>query len=133
MLGKFDESLTYCDTLLKTNECNVMALNLKGVINMNSSNLEMASEYFSKSIECSNVFVDGYINRSLTYIKLGNNGQALYDVNRAIQLDPTNSLAFLIRAQIKHNLNDNTACNDLNEAIRFGMEVSDENKKAICQ
>lgn len=131
-LGNLNKSFSLCDTLLKYNECNTMALNLKGVIQKDSLLVEGAIDYFTKSIECSAFFVDGFINRSMMYLKKGNYTSAVYDANKAIHLDGKNSLAYLIRAQSKFYLKDKTACSDLNKAIELGMQISQKDRKIIC-
>jgi len=131
-LGNLNDSHSLCDSLLIINNCNTRALNLKGIIQRDSTNVEKAIDCFTKTLECSPYYIDGFINRSMMYLNKGDYSKAIYDVNKAIEQDNRNSLAYLVRAQAKYYLNDKTACSDLDKAIELGMQISDEDRKMIC-
>ncbi|MEM9822557.1 MAG: hypothetical protein AAF985_15860, partial [Bacteroidota bacterium] len=128
-----DLSTNYCDSLLTINDCHLKGLNLKGVIQMNEGQVNTAINYFTMAINCSNYYIDAYINRSLMYLKQGRNKEALGDADKAISIDDKSGLAYLIRAQIKTNLDDASACKDLDQSIALGMSVSEEQRKLICK
>lgn len=132
-LGRSNESFSLCDSLLKIRECYTMAINLQGVIYMDSLKNDKAIEYFTKAIECSSIFVDAYINRGLMYFKIGENANALFDINQALKKGSRSNLAYLLRAHIKYKLKDETACSDLETAIKLGSQVSEADRNAICQ
>ncbi|MGL4524900.1 MAG: tetratricopeptide repeat protein [Spirochaetia bacterium] len=56
----------------------------------NQGNYEDARAYFSLALKMDPAFVDAYINRSATNIKLTRFNEALNDASRALQLQPNN-------------------------------------------
>lgn len=73
-----------------------------------------------------------YSNKAFAHYKLGEYDQALEDINKSLDIDPSNSYAYKNRALIHIALKNATeACNDLRTAInmnyttRFGNEVKE--------
>jgi len=62
-----------------------------------------------------------YVNRGLANSHLGNHKQALEDSNKAIELDPKNSIAYANRGFTYQKLGNNKqSINDYKTAARLG-------------
>lgn len=132
-LGRVEEAIMMCDSVLNNRDCYVQAMNLKGVAQMDVGNAEEALSTFKSGISCSPYHTDFHINKGIAYIKLGKNEEAIKQMDIALGMAPANGLAYLIRAQAKHNLGDKSACKDLDKAISLGITVSEQQREAICR
>ena len=133
-LGNREESLLMCDSILNSLDCHVMATNLKGVIQMDLKNFEAAIFTFKSGTACSPYYEDFHINKAIALIGLGNNKDALKQIDFTLTIAPNSGLAYLVRAQARHNLGDATAaCQDLKKAVELGMVVSEDQKRAYCK
>ena len=128
-LGTFEA----CDSILSIKSCHVQVFNLRGVIYLDKKDYAKALKEFETAIVCSPVFMEGFLNRGITNMKMGKYQNALYDINKAITLNPGSGMAYLIRAQIKDKTKDTSACEDLEKAMMLGQEVSVDMQEEICQ
>lgn len=132
-LGKLNESLEMCDSILNNLDCHVMATNLKGVIQMDSKEYEAALSTFKSGIACSPYYADLHINKGIALIKMGRNEDAVKQMDFTLTFVPDSGLAYLIRAQAKHNIGDKSACKDIDKAISLGISLSEKQRNAVCK
>jgi tetratricopeptide (TPR) repeat protein len=133
VLGRREECIKMCDSILNNRKCYVMASNLKGIVQSELSQNEKALASFEYGLSCSPNYVDLLINKSIVLVSLNRSEEALLVVNQALFQAPNNGLAYLIRAQIKHNIGNATACDDLSSAIKLGMSISEAQRASICK
>lgn len=132
-LGDHLGALNTCDSILSISDCHVQALNFKGVIYLDLNENDNAFKQFNKAIECSPNFIDGFINRSIIYMKQGKYQNALFDVNKVLKLMPDSNVAYYLRAKIKKEINDDSACEDLEKAMALNLKISLIEKNTICK
>lgn len=132
-LGKLTESLEMCDSILNNLECHVMATNLKGVIQMDLKEFEAALSTFKSGIACSPYYADFHINKGIAFIKMGRHEDAIKQMDFTLTIAPNSGLAYLIRAQAKHNIGDKSACKDIDKAISLGISINEQQRKAVCK
>ena len=131
-LGDTLATFELCDSILSIKPCHVQVFNLRGTIHLNKQDYAKARKEFETAIVCSPVFFEGHLNRGITNMKMGKFQNALYDINKAVALDPNSGIAYFVRAQIKQKTQDTSACEDLEKAIRLNQQVSSDIQKEIC-
>jgi len=73
-----------------------------------------------------------YLYRGQTNLKLGNTQAALSDFDEAINLDPSYSDAYLMRAVTNYNVNPEKVCPDLQSAIDNGNQSAQKLFDIVC-
>lgn len=132
-LGKLNEALEMCDSILNNLHCHVMAANLKGVIQMDLKEYEAALSTFKSGLACSPYYADFHINKGIVLIKMGRHEDAIKQMDFTLTIVPNSGLAYLIRAQAKHNIGDKSACKDIDKAISLGISISEQQRNAVCK
>ena len=90
--------------LIKANESTVY--DLKGVVALGRDNLVQAAAYFRKAIQLDSNNAMAWYNLSITQHKNQFSKAALESINKAIQLQPTLSIAYFDRAILHKELGD---------------------------
>ncbi|MBK6830005.1 MAG: tetratricopeptide repeat protein [Flavobacteriales bacterium] len=69
-------------------------------------NSELALQHYTNAIQKDIAFADAYMKRAMLLSRLGQNTQALADMDRALELNPYSEYIFDRRAKVKFLLND---------------------------
>jgi Tfp pilus assembly protein PilF len=80
---------------------------------------------------------EDYLNSAVAHVRSKETDEALNDLNEAIELDPRNAMAFLLRGNLRERKKEvEQALSDYNEAIKLapdapGMEVGYNNRSVM--
>jgi len=132
MKGNKIEARNACKKVLESNPTYPEAYNIIGAIMMDEEKYLDAVFNFNQAIEHRPNYLDAYFNRYLCSIKLGQIENALRDLNTVIELRPNTPSYYLYRAQLKNQMGNETACEDLQSALRLGVQLTQEEINTIC-
>lgn len=104
--------------LVKSSYCQTPTTYInRGLVKEKSKDYAGAVAEYTKAIEMDSLSVDAYLSRGGCQIQLGNNKEALSDLNKAVRLYPT-SMSYSRRAQVQFYLDDlKAAIEDCTKAI----------------
>jgi len=74
-----------------------LALNIQGLSKYNNEQYEEALPLFNQAIELDAEYADAYFNRGMTHVELKNDAQAIDDLQKAMELDPQNHGASVLK------------------------------------
>lgn len=100
-----------------------VALDLKGIIQMNLGNINSAISLFSKAIDLDPSFAIAFHNRSLCYKILGNYKLAEEDLNRAISINNDYANFYFTKGLLSEKMNDESS------AVENYKKAIDKNDK----
>lgn len=136
--AKYQEAELVYTTLIQEDSSRVEAYYFMGVTKgMLCHNLHEGCDesilYLSKAIAIDPTFRKAYYNRALSELHLEEYNKAISDLNKAIELDSTDSDYFRNRGGIYYILgNKERACEDTKHAIRLGAEYRPGQLDTIC-
>lgn len=125
-LGKPDEAVADYDHALSMLPGNRIMMFNKALAQEDMKDFDAASETFAALLKQHPGFSNGYLGRARLSLELGDTVSAVADLDKAIQLDPNMTNAYVMRADIAIRNEDNysQALNDMNEAIKLEPHYS---------
>lgn len=82
---------------------------------------EGALRAFAKSLDLDPAYQRAYLNRGITYERVGNLQQAIDDYSKVIELAPGDAMVYYVRGLARKRLGmDDEAMEDLKKAARMG-------------
>jgi tetratricopeptide (TPR) repeat protein len=103
----------------------IFAYSCIGACYLGLKQYERAIKDFDRTIELKSDYASAYINRGISYARMGESAPAIDDFTKAIGLQPENSSAYALRSLIYTNINKfDVAIEDIKRAIS-----SDNNQK----
>lgn len=103
--GKIDSATLWVDKVLQKQPNDCYSNDLKGIIALENRDFNTAVSYFNKSIENCKNFDIAYFNRAIAYKYLNDTTAYYKDLNKAIELNENNFLAYILEGD--KSLNDN--------------------------
>ncbi len=82
----------------------------QGDMQLRMGNSEQALLSYTNAIQKDVAFADAYMKRAMLLSRLGQNTQALADMDRALELNPYSEYIFDRRAKVKILMNDPEGC-----------------------
>ncbi len=92
----------------------------------NEDDSKRALRAFAKSIHLEPTYLGAYINRGITYARVGNLQQAIDDYSKVIELSPGDVTAHYLRGCARKRIGmDDEAKEDLEKAVRMGYRQAE--------
>lgn len=133
-LGQKDLALSYYEDAVRFNlEDSVSMLGI-GQVYFDMGDMTKAKEYYDMTIDNAPFYGLAYYNRGTMLGMQKQYHSSLNDLNKAIELDPTNANAFLNRGLAYFFLKDmDKACEDWNQAADMGLAKGVEAVEIYCK
>lgn len=133
-LGQKDLSLSYYEDAVRINLNDTVSMLGIGQVYFDMGNLAKAKEYYDMTIENAPSYGLAYYNRGTMLGMQKQYHSSLNDLNKSIDLDPTNANAFLNRGLAHYFLKEmDKACEDWNQAADMGLKKGVEAVDYYCK
>ena len=86
--------------------------------------MEKAFESYDNAIRINPNYFEAWLNRGVEKYYLKDYEGSLYDLTKAIEINPNLAPAYYFRALILLNSDKDAACEDLNKAANFGFSAA---------
>lgn len=97
----------------------------KGNIAQQNDEYENAIEYYTEAININKKYVEAYIERAISFSKIGKHKKAIADLDEAILIDPQNHLIYFNRGYIFELLEENDkAINGYSKVIELNPKYT---------
>jgi tetratricopeptide (TPR) repeat protein len=121
------------DKSIKEDKVNKDAYFNRGTCELALKNLKSAMADFNKTIELDPKFATAYYSRASVLVSQEKYTEALPDLDKTIELDPKTPNALTLRGQIRaQSGNKKGACEDFNQAKKFGNKEADNYLSQFC-
>ena len=116
----FKKALELCEKYSENNNLHILN-NLKGIIFINLKDHPKAIEYFQKSINHKENYLEGYSNLANAYFSTKNFSKSINTIIKALNYDPKNqNLHFNLAFFFSENSQYQKAVEQYNKAMKFG-------------
>ena len=116
----FKKALKLCEKYSENNNLHILN-NLKGIIFINLKDHPKAIEYFQKSINHKEDYLEGYSNLANAYFSIKNFSKSINTIIKALNYDPKNqNLHFNLAFFFSENSQYQKALEQYNKAMKFG-------------
>jgi tetratricopeptide (TPR) repeat protein len=133
-LGQKGLSLAYYEDAVRFNLNDTVSMLGIGQVYFDMGDLVNAKEYYDMTIENAPFYGLAYYNRGTMLGMQKQYHSALNDLNKSIELDPSNANAFLNRGLAHFFLKDmEKACEDWNQAADMGLAKGIEAVEIYCK
>ena len=125
-LGQWDYAVEECGTVLAKDAQHLAALFYRAYANTQLRRYELARNDYEEFLRIAPVNLEARLGLAHTYLKLGRNGLAMDEMNRAVELFPDSATAYAARAALEKELgNYHAAIYDWEKAMLLEPANSD--------
>lgn len=124
------------ETYTNTNEYNPkksQIFNDIGVKKAMNGDFENSIIEFNKAILLDSLNMDAYKNRGNAYASLQKFDEAIVDYNKVLKHNPNDAGIFMNIGNIKHQMNDKSACEYWQKALDLGISEAQKMKDMFCK
>lgn len=125
--GKKDEALQLLDQVILRNPAYAPAFFHRGMIFMQSQEMERSLSNFNKALDLDAEFTQAYLGRSMVYFLQHDLDATIRDLDKALDLDPELAVGYYNRGVARSYQQDfSRSFDDLSMAKKYGYPVEEE-------
>lgn len=132
-LGDLNGAIQDFDKAIQLEPASPEIYSNKGIVLAELGDINSAIQQFSISLRIDPNYVIAYTNRAKAYAMVTNYRAALNDLDQALKLNPELGLAYFTKGMIKIQLNDPSACKDLQNALKYKYSPAKTALQTYCQ